>query len=116
MDFQNNVLTLVHFTMPEDPSQCLYMNNMWGGPQEQPYVGDVVNSYNDGPTGPGQPGLGPFYEIESLSPALELKTGEKLEHAHRTLHIQGDYEILRAIAQKVLGVDLNVVRQSMFGQ
>ena len=116
MDFQNNVLTLVHFTMPEDPAQCLYMNNMWGVPQEQPYVGDVANSYNDGPTGPGKPGLGPFYEIESLSPALELKTGEKLEHAHRTLHIQGDYETLRAMAQKVLGVDLNVVRQTMFGQ
>lgn len=116
MDFQNNVLTLVHFTMPEDPAQCLYMNNMWGIPQEQPYVGDVVNSYNDGPVGPGKPGLGPFYEIESLSPALELKTGEKLEHSHRTLHIQGDYETLRELASKVLGVDLNVVRQTMFGQ
>jgi len=116
MDFQNNVLTLVQFTMPEDPSQFLYMNNMWGIPQAEPYVGDVANSYNDGPAGPDKPGLGPFYEIESLSPALELKTGEKLEHAHRTLHIQGDYETLRSIAQKVLGVDLNVVRQTMFGQ
>ena len=116
MDYQNNVLTLVQFTMPDDPTQHLYLNNMWKVPQEQPYVGDVFNSYNDGPVAPGKPGLGPFYEIESLSPAVELKTGEKLEHAQRTLHIQGDYGTLKTIAQKVLGVDLDVVKKTMLGK
>jgi len=116
MDFVHNVLTLVHFTMPEDPTQHLYMNNMWELPQAEPYVGDVANSYNDGPAGPDKPGLGPFYEIESLSPAKELKHGETLEHAHRTVHIQGDYETLKSIAKKVLGVDLDTVRKTMFGE
>ena len=56
IDFENNVLTLVHFNMPEDPTKRLYMNNMWGGPHAHPYIGDVVNSYNDGPPAPGQKG------------------------------------------------------------
>ena len=73
IDFQNNVLTLVHFSMPADPTQELYMNNQWGGPSAEPYKGDVANSYNDGPPAPGKKGLGPFYEIESLSPAKALE-------------------------------------------
>ena len=59
IDFQNNVLTLVHFNMPEDPTKRLYMNNMWGGPHAHPYVGDVVNSYNDGPPAPGKKASAP---------------------------------------------------------
>ena len=90
IDFQNNVLTLVHFSMPADPTQELYMNNQWGGPSAEPYKGDVANSYNDGPPAPGKKGLGPFYEVESLSPAKPLKTGESLSHQHRTIHIQAD--------------------------
>ncbi len=116
MDFKNNVLTIVSFTMPDDPTQALYMNNLWELPQEKPYQGDVANSYNDGPAGPDKPGLGPFYEIESLSPAKELKTGESLSHHHRTLHIQGDYAELKEIAKAVLGVDLDTVRTEMFGK
>ncbi|GAB6164059.1 hypothetical protein JCM19992_00590 [Thermostilla marina] len=115
MDFKNNVLTIVSFTMPDDPTKALYMNNLWELPQEKPYQGDVANSYNDGPAGPDKPGLGPFYEIESLSPAKELKTGESLVHHHRTLHIQGDYAELKEIAKAVLGVDLDTVRATMFG-
>ena len=37
-----------------------------------------VNSYNDGPLAPGQPGLGPFYELETSSPALRLAAGRAL--------------------------------------
>jgi hypothetical protein len=113
IDFANNVLTLVEFTMPEDPTQHDYMNNMWELPQEKPYVGDVVNSYNDGPTGPGQPGLGPFYEIESLSPAKPLGSGESLTHQHRTLHIQADLPTLNKLAEGILGIGLEKVRQEM---
>ena len=59
IDFQNNVLTLVHFSMPADPTRELYMNNQWGGPLAEPYRGDVANSYNDGPPAPGKKGSGP---------------------------------------------------------
>ncbi len=113
IDFQNNVLTLVHFSMPADPTQELYMNNQWGGPSAEPYKGDVANSYNDGPPAPGKKGLGPFYEIESLSPAKALKTGESLSHQHRTIHIQADPATLADLAKEVLGVELEKVKSTM---
>ena len=113
IDFQNNVLTLVCFSMPADPPRELYMNNQWGGPSAEPYKGDVVNSYNDGPPAPGKKGLGPFYEIESLSPAKPLKTGESLAHEHCTIHIQADAAALADLAKEVLGVDLEKVKSAM---
>ena len=58
IDFQAGVLTLVSFTMPDDPTKHPYMNNMWGVPHADPYTGDVANSYNDGPPAPGQEGHG----------------------------------------------------------
>jgi len=116
IDFQLGVLTLVQFTMPEDPARELYMNNAWGGPHANPYTGDVVNSYNDGPPAPGKPGLGPFYEIESLSPARELASGEALVHCHRTIHVQADAATLDRLARQVLGIGLDTVRKEMLGQ
>jgi hypothetical protein len=113
IDFQGGVLTLVHFTMPDDPAQHPYMNNLWQLPQAEPYVGDVANSYNDGPPAPGKKGLGAFYEIESLSPTAALKTGESLTHRHRTVHVQADMAVLARLAKEVLGVDLEVVGREM---
>jgi hypothetical protein len=113
IDFQGGVLTVVQFSMPEDPAQAPYMNNMWELPQAHPYRGDVANSYNDGPTGPGQTGMGNFYEIESLSPAAQLNTGGSLTHHHRTLHIQADLPVLARLAKEILGVDLEMVRKAM---
>jgi hypothetical protein len=113
IDFRNNVLTLVQFSMPADPTQELYMNNQWGVPTAEPYKGDVANSYNDGPPAPGKKGLGPFYEVESLSPARPLKTGESLAHQHRTIHVQADAATLADLAKEVLGVDLAKVKSEM---
>jgi hypothetical protein len=113
IDFGAGVLTLVQFTMPEDPSRHNYMNNMWELPQAAPYVGDVANAYNDGPAAPGKKQLGDFYEIESLSPALTLKTGESLTHHHRTIHLQADPATLAQLAKEVLGVEWEKVRQEM---
>ena len=76
--------------------------------QKEPYEGDVVNSYNDGPLADGGQ-LGPFYELESSSPAKELKPGEMLEHRHITLHLEGDEALLNEIAKKTLGVSLKAV-------
>ncbi|MFH1921077.1 MAG: DUF6786 family protein [Planctomycetota bacterium] len=113
IDFKAGVLTLVHFTMPDDPTRHDYLNNMWGLDQPAPYVGDVANSYNDGPPEPGQAGLGAFYEIESLSPAVALGTGESLAHHHRTVHLQADAATLAQLANEILGVDLETVRKEM---
>jgi hypothetical protein len=112
IDFAAGVLTIVRFSMPEDPVQRRYMNNLWGGPHEEPYRGDVANAYNDGPNPNGEQ-LGPFYEIESLSPALALETGQALAHRHRTIHLVGELAKLDKVAREVFGVDLETVRREM---
>ena len=113
IDYLAEVLTLVKFSMPAIPADNLYMSNLWGGPLDQPYVGDVMNSYNDGPPEPGKKGMGAFYELESLSPAKELKTGESISHKNVTVHIQADMDILARSAKEILGVDLEKVRKEM---
>ncbi len=112
VDFAGGVLTVVQFTMPEDPAGHDYMNNMWEVPLAEPYVGDVANSYNDGPSSSGEQ-LGAFYEIESLSPAVALDTGESQMHRHRTVHVQADLPVLSTLAEAILGVGLETVRQEM---
>jgi len=88
------------------------VNSMWAR-QDQPYRGDVVNSYNDGPLGPNQPPLGPFYEIESSSPAAALAPGSSMRHVHRTVHLQGSGAALDATAKAVLGVSLDDIATSL---
>ena len=65
-------------------------------PGRSPFAGDVVNSYNDGPPAPGAKPLGPFYELETSSPAAALAPGASLVHRHRTLHFVGDDAALDA--------------------
>jgi hypothetical protein len=113
VDFGANVMTLGRFSLPEEPTKAEYLNNLWGADQPNPYLGDAVNAYNDGPSAPGKKGLGPFCEIESLSPAAELKTGQSITHRHCTIHIQADPAALARIAKLALGVDLKKVQQEM---
>jgi hypothetical protein len=80
--------------------------------QEQPYSGDVVNSYNDGPPEPGAKPLGPFYELETSSPAVELAAGEAITHLHRTIHFQGPRDQLDRIALAVLDVSLDQIEDA----
>jgi hypothetical protein len=112
IDFEKGVLTLVNFTMPDDPTKSDYLNNMWQVPQAKPYTGDVANAYNDGPNDLGKQ-MGAFYEIESVSPALVLKPGASLVHRHRTVHIQADAVTLAKLAKEILGVDLETIRRTM---
>lgn len=98
-----NLLTIVTYSKPEGATR--YVNSMWEM-QKEPYSGDVINSYNDGPPAADKPPLGGFYEIESSSPAAALAPGESLAHVHRTFHFSGPREALDAIATKVLGVTL----------
>ncbi len=109
IDLGNGVLTLVHFTMPDDPTNFSYVNNTWGR-QAEPYRGDVANSYNDGPPEPGRPALGGFFEIESLSPAAQLPTGKSLSHTQTTFHVTGSSAALAQIAKAALGVDVKLSR------
>ncbi|MGB9893228.1 MAG: DUF6786 family protein [Candidatus Saccharicenans sp.] len=113
-DAANKVLTIVHLTLPENPAAQDYVNSMWEI-QKDPYAGDVVNSYNDGPATPGAKPFGPFYELETSSPGAALNPGESLRHVHTTIHIQGEEKDLEPIAVKVFGVSLKEIKQA-FGQ
>ena len=102
-DAGNQILTIVQFSQPKDVSD--YVNSLWKI-QDHPFAGDAANSYNDGPPTPGAKPLGPFYEMESSSPAVALSPGASMEHTHRTIHLSGSKDSLDAVARYVLGVSL----------
>ncbi len=104
-DSANNILTLLICRMPEGKTQ--YVNSAWQI-QDNPYSGDALNSYNDGPLEDGSQ-MGPFYELESSSPAADLKPGESLDHIQFTLHLTGKRELLNNVAVRVLGVSLDEI-------
>jgi hypothetical protein len=106
-DPANRALTLVRFTLPQGVSD--YVNSAWEL-QKEPFGGDVVNSYNDGPPKAGAKQLGRFYELESSSPALTLKNGESALHTHQTFHLEGSEKELDGVAQAVLGVTLGEIK------
>jgi hypothetical protein len=112
-DAQRRVLTIVSYSRPAGAGD--YVNSMWEI-QKEPYRGDVVNSYNDGPPAPGAKPLGPFYELETSSPARALAPGERLVHVHRTLHAQGDAAGLDALGRSLLGVSLEAIETSLPGR
>jgi len=114
LDFDTGVLTLVIFDAPKVPSNHPYVNNTWGVPQKEPYRGDVLNSYNDGPPEPGKKALGGFFELESVSPAAELAQGKSLVHRHATFHVQGDANAIAKLVKIILGVDVKKVKTTMF--
>ncbi len=108
-DAANHTLTLVQFSVP--PGATDYVNSMWKL-QDDPFNGDVANSYNDGPPQPGAKQLGKFYELESSSPALALAPGKSARHVHTTLHLQGTEAELDPIARRILGVSLDEIKQA----
>lgn len=109
-DAANGVLTLVHLTIPDGATD--YVNSMWEI-QEKPFAGDVVNSYNDGPAAPGAKPLGPFYELETSSPAAALAPGQTLTHVHTTMHFAGPKKALDGIARAALGVGLDEIEKAL---
>ena len=104
-DGENNVLTITLFDF--DP-KATYLNQEWKTDKD-PFIGDAVNAYNDGKLADGSQ-MGPFYEIESVSPAAFLKPGEKLTHTHSVFHFMGDTDELNQIALKTLGISLQDIQ------
>jgi hypothetical protein len=106
-DAANNVLTLITYDFD---TKATYLNQEWKTDKD-PFIGDVVNAYNDGPLANGTQ-MGPFYEIESVSPAAFLAPNEKLTHKHSVFHFTGSKDGLNAIAIKTLGVSLKDIQAS----
>ena len=91
-----------------------YVNSMWEK-QENPYAGDVINAYNDGSPAPGEPPLGPFYELETSSPGAELAAGASLTHRQVTVHFAGKSDQLDPIAEAKLGAGIGQIRGAFVG-
>lgn len=106
-DAINNILTIIQFDV--DP-KAIYLNQEWT-PDKDPLAGDAVNAYNDGPLADGTQ-MGPFYELESVSPGAFLKPGAKLSHQHCIFHFSGDKSGLNKIALKTLGVSLEEIQKA----
>jgi hypothetical protein len=109
-DAAHNVLTVAQYTLPGNTTE--YVNSMWEL-QKNPFSGDAGNSYNDGPPSPGAKPLGPFFEIESSSPALALGPGKSYTHVHRTMHLTGDKAALDAIARATLGAGIEEISSAL---
>lgn len=101
-DSEAHVLNILRYTVPQGDND--YVNSQWG-PQEDCFGGDVINSYNDGPTETGTI-MGPFYEIETSSPGAALAPGESLTHTQYTMHLEGPEEALAPLIKAVFGKDV----------
>ncbi len=106
MDFENRVLTIVHFDRMQGETR--YVNSLWHLPQEEPFAGDLIMSYNHH----GEKGE-VFHELETSSPAAFLAPGQSMAHHHRTLHFHGPMESLSKLSATALGVSLERVRARM---
>lgn len=106
-DVENNVLTITYFDI-DNSGRYLYEG--WNTKGDV-FSGDAMNAYNDGPLQDGSQ-MGPFYEIESVSPAAQLAPGQQLDHRHNVYHFTGNKAKLSEIAQKVLGVSLESIQQA----
>jgi hypothetical protein len=106
-DAANNVLTLITYDFD---TNATYLNQEWRT-DRNPFIGDAVNAYNDGPLANGTQ-MGPFYEIESVSPAALLKPNETLTHKHSVFHFTGNKDALNQIALKTLGVSLQDIKSA----
>ena len=107
-DSKTGTLTIMQFVLPT--KEAPYINQLWEM-QKNPFNGDVINAYNDGPLeGGGQ--LGPFYELESSSPAAFLTPGKSISHTQRMYHFTGAETHLDPICKKVLGVSLQQIKSA----
>lgn len=103
-DAENGILTIIQFSLDQ---KSKYLKSTWEI-HKDPFDGDALNAYNDGKLEDGTQ-MGPFYELESSSPALALKEGEKVTHRQRTYHFEGDKAALDGISKKVLGVSIDQI-------
>ncbi|MGC3978054.1 MAG: hypothetical protein QM751_07370 [Paludibacteraceae bacterium] len=102
---EQQLLTVIWFDINPEAD---YLNQQWGACDDV-FNGDVLNAYNDGPLDDGSI-LGPFFELESSSPAAFLKPGESIEHQHAVFHFQGDKEELSEISRCLFNVDVSQIK------
>ena len=106
-DSQNKVLTAIKFDVEPE---ARYLNQEWNTTKPS-FSGDAVNAYNDGPLA-DRSQMGPFYEIESVSPAAFLKPNQTLSHKHSVFHFTGSEQALNDIAKKLFSTSLEDIKKA----
>ena len=107
-DAANRILTVIQYTLPENNFE--YVNSSMEI-QENPFSGDVINSYNDGPTQEGSQ-QGHFYELEVSSPAAFLGPDGEIRHIQQTYHFEGTEEKLEILAKQLLNVSIIEIKNT----
>jgi hypothetical protein len=77
---------------------------------ENPFDGDALSVYIDGPEWSGGP-EGVSYELETMSPALFLRSGDAFTYRNRTFHIRGDGESVGQVCRRSLGPTLDQLEE-----
>lgn len=111
IDFENNTLTVLLYEVVPTGK---YVNSKWEQ-QKEPFKGDAVNCYNDGPLADGSQ-MGPFYEVESSCDARALKPGESLNYKQVTMHFEGDQQALQTMASQLWQLPLEEVQHFLAGK
>lgn len=113
-DSRRQLLTIITFNILGE-KQAKYVNSVWDWSAD-PYDGEIIQIFNDGPElTRGQP-FGPLYEMESSSAALELSPGQSQSHYHHTFHFQGREEDLNPISKKLLGLEISKIKSVFAGK
>jgi hypothetical protein len=106
-DEDKKILTIALFDVNPMAS---YLNQEWDT-KKPPFSGDAVNAYNDGRLSDGRQ-LGPFYELESVSPAAFLAPDQTLTYRHSVFHFTGNEESIDPICRQTLGIPLQQVKNA----
>ncbi len=103
-DPEREVLTIVQFTLPRNPQFYL-------GETMEDNRAEVLTIRNNGPENPYARGR--FLEVQSASPAALLKPNGRLQHFHRTIHLQGSEKHLSEITKKLFGVTVKELKATL---
>ncbi len=98
-------LTIVQFNISESRTY----GNSEVSIQEEPYDGEAIPIYNNGPMDYLPTSEVSFFELESTSSYEALRPGEKLYHAHSVYHFSGEEIALDEIVKTLLGISLSEV-------
>ncbi|MDR2774807.1 MAG: hypothetical protein LBC19_08710 [Tannerella sp.] len=98
-------LTVVTYDVDRDAT---YLSQEWNTDKD-PLSGDAMNAYNDGPLEDGSI-MGPFLELESVSPAAFLKPMKSISHKHAVYHFLGGEEALNPVMEKLFGIQASEIK------
>ena len=106
-DSLNNILTVILYIKPS--GKRAYLANSWRR-SAQPFDGDAISVYNNGPLARTSASAERYYEISTYSPALNLAKGKSQFHLQRTFHFNGSEYDLGLIAYKLAGISIGQLR------